>query len=51
MSSCDGFLRQLPEDVHVQVTALDADTIPALARKADVIMAAKRGPPSIYASS
>ena len=43
MSSCDGFfLRQLPEDVRVQVTALDADTLPALARKADVIMAAKQ---------
>ena len=27
------FLRQLPEDVRVQVTALDADTLPALARK------------------
>ena len=36
------FLRQLPEDVRVQVTALDADTLPALARKADVIMAAKQ---------
>ena len=45
------FLRQLPEDVRVQVTALDTDTLPALACKADVIMAAKRGPPSIYASS
>ena len=45
------FLCQLPEDVCVQVTALDADTLQALARKADVIMAAKRGPSSIYASS
>ena len=36
------FLRQLPEDVRVQVTALDADTLPAFARKADVIMAAKQ---------
>ena len=45
------FLRQLPEDVHVQVTALDAGTLPALARKADVIMVTKQGLPSIYASS
>jgi len=45
------FLRQLPEDVRVQVTALDADTLPALARKADVIMAAKRSPSLVYASS
>ena len=45
------FLRQLPEDVRVQVAALDADTLLALARKVDVIMAAKRGPPSIYVSS
>ena len=45
------FLRQLPEDVRVQVTALDGDTLPTLEHKADVFMAAKRGPPSIYASS
>ena len=45
------FLCRLPEDVYVQVTVLDADTLPALARKANVIMAAKWGPPSIYASS
>ena len=37
------FLRQLPEDVRVQVTALDADTLPALARKADIIYGRKAG--------
>lgn len=45
------FLRQLPEDVRVQVTALNADTLSALARKADVIMSAKRSPSLVYASS
>ena len=45
------FLRQLPEDVRVQVAALDMGSLPELARKADVIMAAKRAPSSIYASA
>lgn len=45
------FLRQLPEDVRVQVAALDEENLPALARKADVIMAAKRAPSSINAST
>ena len=45
------FLRQLPEDVRVQVAALDANNLPALARKADVIMAAKQATSSVYASS
>ncbi len=45
------FLRQLPEDVRVQVAALDAGSLAALARKADVIMAAKRAPLSIHAAT
>ena len=45
------FLRQLPEDVRVQVAALDEDNLPALARKADVIVAAKRAPSLINAST
>ena len=45
------FLRQLPEDVRVQVAALDIGSLPELARKADVIMAAKRAPSSINAST
>lgn len=45
------FLRLLPEDVRVQVAALDADSLPALARKADVIVAAKRAPSMINASN
>ena len=45
------FLRQLPEDVRVQVAVLAEDNLPALARKADVIMAAKRAPSLINASA
>ena len=45
------FLRQLPEDVRVQIAALDVANLTALARKADVIMAAKRAPSFINASS
>ena len=44
------FLRQLPEDVRVQVAALDTDSLPALARKADTIMAAKQASASVAAS-
>ena len=45
------FLCQLPEDVRVQVAALDATNLTALARKADIIMAAKRAPSFVNASS
>ncbi len=45
------FLRQLPEDVRVQVAALAADSLHDLARKADVIMAAKRASPLISAAT
>ena len=45
------FLRQLPEDVRVQVAALDEDNLPALAHKADVIVAAKCAPSLINAST
>lgn len=45
------FLRQLPEDVRIQVATLDDTSLPALARKADVIMAAKRAPPFLNASN
>ena len=44
------FLRQLPEDVRVQAAALDERDLPTLARKADVIMAAKCTPASINSS-
>jgi hypothetical protein len=44
-------LRQLPEDVRVQVSALDATSLHDLARKADVIMAAKRTPALINTSA
>ena len=45
------FLRQLPEDIHVQVASLEADNLSALARKADIIMAAKQASSSVCASS
>lgn len=45
------FLRQLPEDVRVQVASFEANSLPALARKADIIMAAKQATASVYASS
>ena len=41
------FLRQLPEDVRVQVATLDADNLSQLARKADIVIAAKQYPASI----
>ena len=47
---CRIFLRQLPEDVRVQVAGLAIDDLPALACKADVIMAAKRAPAMLSAS-
>ena len=45
------FLRQLPEDVRVQVSTLDETDLSALARKADVIMATKRTSPFINESN
>ena len=45
------FLRQLPEDVRVQLAALGEDNLPELARKADIIMAAKHAQPVINASN
>lgn len=45
------FLRQLPEDVRVQVAALDTTDLSTLARKADDIMAAKRIPAFVNAAS
>ena len=45
------FLRQLPEDVRIQVAALDTENLQVLARKADAIMAAKRTPTFINASN
>ena len=45
------FLRLLPEDVHVQVAALEAESLTALARKADIIVAAKRVPSMINTSA
>ena len=44
------FLRQLPENVRMQVAGLTIDDLPALARKTDVIMAAKRAPAMLSAS-
>ena len=45
------FLRQLPEDVRVQLAARGEDDLPELARKADIIMAAKHAQPVINASN
>ena len=45
------FLRQLTEDVRVQLAALGEDNLPELARKADIIMAAKHAQPVINASN
>ena len=45
------FLRQLPEDVRVQVATLDSDTLSQLARKADIVIAAKQYPASINSAS
>ena len=45
------FLRQLPKLVRVQVSTLDKTDLSALARKADVIMAAKLTSPFINASN
>ena len=45
------FLRQLPEDVRIQVAALDTRNLSELARKADIIMAAKQALPTINAST
>ena len=45
------FLRQLPEDVRVQLAALGEGNLPELARRADIIMAAKHAQPVINASN
>jgi hypothetical protein len=45
------FLRQLPKDVRVQVVSLEESNLQALARKADVIVAAKQAPALVYAST
>ena len=51
MSFDKKFLRQLPEDVRVQVASLEAVNLPALAHKADIIMAAKQASSSVCVSS